>query len=129
MPTALELGREGRKQYVKAALRRGSISTDLSNSEKNERRQLLERIYKTADVLKKRFKIRRVILFGSLAHEGWYMPNSDIDLAVEGLAGSDYWEAWRLVEEIINDRSIDLIDLETAGDSLRGAIQRKGIEL
>ena len=57
------------------------------------------------------------------------MPNSDVDLAVEGLVGNDYWEAWRLIEEIINDRSIDLIDLETAGDSLRSAVQRKGIEL
>ena len=129
MPTALELGHEGWEQYIKAALESRPSLPELSPSEKNERKRLLERIHKAADALKIRFKVRRVILFGSLAHKGWYRPNSDVDLAVEGLIGNDYWQAWRFVEEIINDRSIDLIDLHTAGDSLQRAIQRNGIEL
>jgi hypothetical protein len=53
-----------------------------------------------------------------------------VDLAVEGLkSGKDYWEAWRVVEEIIADRLVDLIEIETAGESLRQAIQRHGAEL
>jgi hypothetical protein len=28
------------------------------------------------------------------------VPDSDVDLAVEGLAGDDYWRAWRMVERI-----------------------------
>jgi len=80
-------------------------------------------------VLKTRFSARRVVLFGSLAHAAWFMPDSDVDLAVEGLAGDDYWQAWRLVEEIIGDRPVDLIDIETVGESLQRAIQRYGVEL
>jgi hypothetical protein len=48
---------------------------------------------------------------------------------VEGLAGGDYWRAWKLVEEIIGDRLVDLIEMETAGESLRQAIERYGVEL
>ena len=44
------------------------------------------RIRETAAVLKSRFGVRRVILFGSLAHDAWFMPDSDVDIAVEGLS-------------------------------------------
>jgi predicted nucleotidyltransferase len=69
------------------------------------------------------------VLFGSLAHEAWFAPDSDVDLAVEGLASDDYWRARGLAEEIIGDRLVDLIEIETAGESLRRAIERYGIEL
>ena len=53
-----------------------------------------------------------------------------MDLAVEGLkSGKDYWDAWQVVEEIISDRPVDFIEIETSGDSLRHAIQRYGSEL
>ena len=80
-------------------------------------------------MLKARFGVRRVVLFGSLAHAAWFVPDSDVDLAVEGLAGDDYWRAWRQIEEIIGDRPVDLIEIEMAGESLRRAIQRYGVEL
>ena len=79
--------------------------------------------------MKARFGARRVVLFGSLAHAAWFVPDSDVDLAVEGLVGGDYWEAWRLVEEVIGDRPVDLIEIERAGESLRRAIERYGVEL
>ncbi len=41
----------------------------------------------------------------------------------------DYWRAWRLVEDIIAERPVDLIDMKTATDSLRRAIERYGVEL
>jgi len=69
------------------------------------------------------------VVFGSLAHAAWFIPDSDVDLAVEGLAPKDYWQAWRMVEEIISDRPVDLIEIEAAGESLRRAIERYGIEL
>ena len=70
-----------------------------------------------------------MILFGSLARTESFYPQSDVDLAVEGLTGDDYWEAWRVVEEIIVDRPVDLVDVETASRSVLDAIQRYGTEL
>jgi predicted nucleotidyltransferase len=128
MPTVLELTPEARERYLKAARRR-SPPPELTPNERAERERLLERIRETSAVLKTRFGARRVILFGSLAHGAWFTSDSDVDVAVEGLEGDAYWGAWRLLEEMIGDRTVDLVSLETATASLRRAIQRYGVEL
>ena len=128
MPTALELTREGWKSYLKTARHR-TVSSGLTPAERHARERLLERIREAAVMLKTRFGARRVILFGSLAHAAWFTPDSDVDLVVEGLVDDAYWQAWRLVEEIIASRPVDLIELETAGESLQRAIRRQGVEL
>lgn len=128
MPTALELTREGWKPYLEAARHRPT-PPEPTPAERRERAHLLARVREAAEALKARFAVRRVVLFGSLAHAAWFMPDSDVDLAVEGLAGVDYWEAWRLVEKVIGDRPVDLIEIERAGESLHRAIERYGVEL
>ena len=128
MPTVLELGREGWRPYLEAARRR-RVPAEESAEESLERERLLARVREAAEALKARFGVKRVVLFGSLAHAAWFVPDSDVDLAVEGLAVTDYWRAWRMVEEIIGDRPVDLIEIETASESLRRAIERYGVEL
>jgi predicted nucleotidyltransferase len=128
MPTALELGREGWQRYLKAAQHRPGPPS-VTASEHNERQELMRRVREVASVLKTRFGVRRVVLFGSLAHAAWLRSAADVDLAVSGLAAEDYWQAWQVAEEIIADHSVDLIDLETARKSLRQAIDRHGIDL
>ncbi|NOX63199.1 MAG: nucleotidyltransferase domain-containing protein [Chloroflexi bacterium] len=128
MPTALELTREEWQPYLQAARRRQAPQA-LTPTERQERERLLDRVRELATVLKKRFHARRVVLFGSLAHTAWFAPDSDVDLAVEGLAPDAFWEAWRLAEEIIGDRPVDLIEIESATSSLRKAIERYGIEM
>lgn len=128
MPTTLELTLEERKRYIELARHRLS-SAELTLSEWGERERLLERVREAAIVLKTRFGARRVVLFGSLAHTAWFSSDSDVDLAVEGLTGDAYWQAWRWLEEKISDRSVDLVELETARESLRRSIRRYGIEL
>lgn len=128
MPTALELTREGWKPYLEAARRRPALPEPTA-AEQGERARLLARVREAAEALKAQFDVRRVVLFGSLAHAAWFVPDSDVDLAVEGLREDDYWEAWRLVEEVIGDRPVDLIEIESAGESLRRAVDRYGVEL
>ena len=129
MPTALELTRDGWKGYLKGGRRRLTVPKP-SASEKKERGVLRRRVRKAAGVLKSRFGARRVILFGSLAGPPPYGAASDVDLAVEGLKdGESFWQAWRAVEEIFEDRLVDLIEIEGVAESLRQSIQRYGIEL
>jgi predicted nucleotidyltransferase len=128
MPTALELTREGWKTYLEAARHR-QVSPRMTDIERRAREKLLDRVREAATVLKTRFGARRVVLFGSLAHSAWFVPDSDVDLAVEGLGDDDYWRAWRFVEEAIGDRPVDLIEIEMVGESMRQAIERHGIEL
>jgi predicted nucleotidyltransferase len=128
MPTALELTRQDWKRYVDSVSRRGEPPA-LTPEEQQAREQLWARVHAAAALLKTRFAARRVVLFGSLAHTAWFSPDSDVDLAVEGLAGPDYWQAWKRVEEVIGDRPVDLIEMEAVGESLRRAIERYGVEL
>ena len=128
IPTALELTREEWKPYFVAARRRPTPPVS-SPEDQQEREQLLLRVGEAVAVLKERFAVRRAVLFGSLASSTWFTPDSDVDLAVEGLRPSDFWEAWQVVEDIIADRPVDLVELETARPSLIKAIERYGVEL
>ncbi|MFQ6102248.1 MAG: nucleotidyltransferase family protein [Anaerolineae bacterium] len=127
MPTALELSRDEWKRYIGTSSRRRPRPI-LTEAERRERERLRRRVRDAVAVLKARFAVRRVVLFGSLAHEAWFVSDSDVDLAVEGLDAKDYWRAWRLVEEIIADRPVDLVEIEAADDALARAIRRYGVE-
>lgn len=94
-----------------------------------EHETLLERVQKVAEALKFYFGARRVVLFGSLTDNGQFMAGSDVDLAVEGLNAGDYWQAWWLAEEIIEDRPVDLVPVERATESVLRAIGQRGAEL
>jgi len=64
-----------------------------------------------------------------MAHEAWFDSDSDIDLAVEGIKPEDYWRAWEAAETMIEDRLVDLIDVESASGSLKESIERYGVIL
>jgi uncharacterized protein len=128
MPTALELGPKGWKTYTEAFIRRRAFAGTKS-IEIEERERLLDQVRELATILKERFGAKRVVLFGSMAQEDWFSPDSDIDLAVEGLRPEHYWKAWEALEEEIRDRPVDLIAIESASEPLRKSIDRYGVEL
>ncbi len=128
MPTALELPREQWNRYLEPARHR-SLPPELTPAERSARERLLTHVRVAAAALKRTLGVRRVILFGSLANTHWFKTDSDVDIAIEGLAKDAFWEAWRLLEDSIHDRPVDMVEIETASESLRRAIQRYGIEL
>ncbi len=67
MPTALELKPEGWAPYLERHLQRQPTST-LTESEQRERDRLIERVREAAEALRTRYMVRRVVLYGSLAH-------------------------------------------------------------
>ena len=69
----------------------------------------------------------RVRLFGSLA-SGDYTGRSDVDLAVEGLASEEYFEALADLMELF-DAPVDLVRLENARPSLRDRVAAEGLVL
>jgi predicted nucleotidyltransferase len=71
---------------------------------------------------------RRVILFGSLA-TGTFRKDSDVDIAVEGLSVDAYFKALGILEEILEDVTFDLVDIQEALPSVLRKIDREGIEL
>ena len=85
------------------------------------KRKELEGIIST---LAGKYGAERIYLFGSLATGNWRME-SDIDLAVEGVAKEVFFQAFG---EILfrTARDVDLIDLSEAKDPLQRRIKREG---
>ena len=128
MATALELGPKGWKKYrprpEEISLHSGLIAVQDGVTD-----ELFKRAKEIGRILKNQLGARRVILFGSLMHLGWFGPESDVDLAVQGLGWKEFCKAWSIAEDLIGDRPVDLIDLDTVGESLMRAIERYGVEL
>ena len=80
-----------------------------------------------AAMLRERFGATRVILFGSLAR-GRFRLDSDIDLAVAGLAKGDLFRAMADALEFTN-RWVDIKPLEEVDPHFRLRILETGIDL
>jgi len=87
------------------------------------REALISAAQRWADEVHKRYPDVSIFLFGSLVSaERWRGPESDIDLAVAGMHGADYWQIWKLAEDMLPGSSVDLVDLEMATPSLCRAV-------
>ncbi|MBI1878981.1 MAG: nucleotidyltransferase domain-containing protein [Chloroflexi bacterium] len=71
-------------ELTKVLTKTKQLETELEQ----RRHQALQAAEACIALLKNRFGARRVILFGSLAGQGVWHNQSDIDLAVEGVGGS-----------------------------------------
>ena len=70
----------------------------------------------------------KVVLFGSLAREKDFTPDSDIDLATEGISWPAYWRILSTLQHMTSFK-VDLVVLEDAGPDLRQRVLREGVEL
>jgi predicted nucleotidyltransferase len=71
-------------------------------------------------LLTERFRARRVILFGSLTGQGTWHAQSDIDLAVEGLAPAEFFRAYSACRDLLpRGLELDLVPLEKAYPEIR----------
>ncbi len=82
-----------------------------------------------ATMLRGRFGVARVVVFGSLAHDTWFSKTSDIDLAVWDIRLDDYFLAVAYCQDVSPEFSIDLVDMARCRPSLRRAVEVEGIDL
>jgi len=111
--------------YIKAWKKR------ISEKQK-ERANLREKAYQEAralaDILYTKYSAIDVYLFGSLLEKGRFNENSDIDLAVEGLSGSIFFEA--AGELLLHTKfPFNFIPLKNCPESLREKIITTGERL
>jgi predicted nucleotidyltransferase len=84
---------------------------------------------KAAQLLRDRYDVSRVRVFGSLVHEGRFHPSSDIDLAVEGLKPADYWEALTSVMFLDDQISVGMVDRATCRPGIWSVVEEEGIDV
>lgn len=79
-----------------------------------------------AKLLRKEFGAEKVVLFGSLSHEAWFTPWSDIDLATWGIPADQFYRAVGKIAEFNDEFRIDLVDPENVPPSLQEEIESEG---
>ncbi|HIC90842.1 MAG TPA: DNA polymerase subunit beta [Syntrophaceae bacterium] len=81
-------------------------------SEEQERKKLREEAYQVARhgarLLKDKFGVKKVYLFGSLLSDDFFWELSDIDLLIEGLSSRKYFQAVSKLQDLSSFK-IDLI--------------------
>ena len=77
-----------------------------------------------ARLLRERFGVRKVYLFGSVTGEGPWHDRSDLDIAVEGLAPQDYFRALSALSEVVPpELEVDVFTLESTLPELAAKIR------
>ena len=111
-------------QYRATAQRR-QVAHDQQQSQRQ--RQGWEVAQQAARVLKQQFGAQQVWLFGSMLESRRVRPESDIDLAVMGLADDRYLEAVAQLLDL-SEFLVDLVQIEHAQPRLRERIEQQGVE-
>jgi len=101
------------------------------NREKKEKLKRKFNLYlsyveKVASMLYQDYKVKRVFLIGSLLDFNWFHQHSDIDIAVEGLNPSEYFQACLRIEKITDGEPFHLIDMKDISDEFKAKIMEKG---
>ena len=126
MVTAIKLTPEEMVIFRVAARRR-------RERERRELAQREEEAWKLARgaamLLRKQFGATRVMVFGSLVHEGCFTPWSDVDIAAWGIALEDTFRAIGVVMDLSRGIEVNLVDVGACSPLLRAAIEREGVEL
>jgi len=122
----MDLTLEALALYRKTALRRQEqlLSERLSLQE-----QAWVAARRAADLLREKFGVTRIVVFGSLVHPGCFTRWSDIDLAAWGIAPKDTLRAIGVVMDLETPYEINLVDIQTARPAILKVIEREGIEI
>ncbi len=83
------------------------------------RNVLLNRLQLASQELPKRFpSIHRIVVIGSLANPIFFSLRSDVDIVIAGLENKHFFEAYLLLEDLLDLEDIDLIREEEASPLL-----------
>jgi len=82
-----------------------------------------------AALLRRQFGVARVVVFGSLIHQGCFTPWSDVDIAAWGIRPQDTFRAIGAVMDLDTEIEVNLVDVGACSASLLATIEREGIDL
>ena len=125
MPTAIP--KEKMDVYRRSAVRK---QAERGRRLRHLRKQALATARRAADLLKKEYGVESVYLFGSLTKDpAVFDDRSDVDLAVQGLDEKMYFRVVSRLLDFDHNFDVDLIQMETAPESLSIKIEQEGIRL
>ena len=84
---------------------------------------------RAAQLLRERFGVTRVVVFGSVVREGCFTPWSDVDLAAWGLKSADTFLAIGVTHGLDPEIEVSLVDMSICPPSLSAVIEAESREL
>lgn len=73
--------------------------------------------------------VARVYLLGSVTRAGDFRPDSDVDIAVEGVSAVEYWALWAALRDLLPDWPVDLRVLSGDASPIAHVIRRRGVKI
>ncbi|MBC7075745.1 MAG: nucleotidyltransferase domain-containing protein [Syntrophomonadaceae bacterium] len=126
--SGIDLSKKKKKEISPEFMRMRKRLLELQQKEiEKYRKQALQKAKKVAALLKEKYQVKKVFLYGSLAWGG-FNKHSDIDLYLVGFKGN-YWRAYVEAEKIASPIEISLACEEDAFDSLKEKVHKRGILL
>lgn len=116
------------EEYRRTARARWQAEQKRRDARRERAWQLARR---AAELLKREYGVRRLVVFGSLTHEGRFSEWSDVDLAAWGLTSANWLRAMSAVNGLPEAREIELnlVDVECCSPELLTLIERDGVPL
>lgn len=112
--------------YLRTARRRAQAERRALTERRQRAWELARR---AARLLHKRYDVHRIVVFGSLVHEGRFTSRSDVDLAVWGIPWPDYLHALGEVLDLDPEIEVNLVDIASCRPAIREAIEQEGVDL
>ena len=126
MTALIPLSREKIAHYQAAALRR-------RENEAKEIESLVEQAWVAAKyaarLLREQFNVSRVVVFGSLVHQGSFTRWSDVDIAAWGISSEDTFRAIGAVMDLDTPFDVNLVDVNACRPALLKIIEQDGVDL
>lgn len=85
--------------------------------------------HQAAALLRERYNATRVVVFGSLVHDGRFTRWSDVDIAAWGLDARDSLFALGAVMDLDVGIEVNLVDVNTCTPALLAVIEEDGVEI
>ena len=111
------------KEYV-------SLWEERKTEEMKKRDLAIEKAKAVAKTLKEKYKVKEVILFGSLIWRPDFLwRGTDIDLIVKGIDNERYFEILADISAISHPFHVDLVPFEKAWTSVKKRALKEGLRL
>jgi len=117
---------EQMERYKRTARARWQAERKRRDARRERAWQLARR---AARLLKDKYVVQRVVVFGSLTHVDLFTLWSDVDLAAWGLTPANWLRAIGAVKSLSTEVELDLVDVTCCSPELLTAIEREGVLL
>jgi predicted nucleotidyltransferase len=122
----MSIPEEKMRGYIETARRR---EAERRAALARRREHALTVAHAAAALLRERYGVSRIVLYGSTLRAERFDERSDIDMAVWGLSFAEHYRAWNEIDALDDEIGVDLVRFDEAEPHIQHAIQSEGIDL